>query len=1127
MRGRRTETTFTAVGRMLGASLGLMLLAGGLPSMAQQLQPLVPKERRGQVNAEREGTHDANSIRTVFLNYGMVGDFEGNPDLSVFHSVEVPKGSGLNYSDGITPFVLGRIVQNSGTPAYIMETGYRERQGTSPVTGKTMRFEPRFGYFETDPAINTGRSIAISNDPRTWPGGARSQDGAVLDPSECWIDKVDDPDDPGWCGDWNGFFGKRPNADQESFFVMDDDFYDAWDFFPDSRDAGLPASDRRRGLGLRVEVRGFQWSNPQASNVIFWHYDIVNEGTTDYEDIIFGIYMDSGVGGSSVSCDGYGETDDDNAFYTTEFGQDLVYTWDQRNTGVSLSSNCARTGYLGYAYLETPGNPFNNMDDDDDGIIDERRESGPGQEIVGQEAIRAHASANYDMAMFERAYGPLEERPAYVAGVWWTGDEDMDWVAELHDTGADGVFATETNPADTGELDGIPTEGETNYDRTDINESDQIGLTGFKLNRIRPGPGASGDVDAIVFNTTGAQWPRRLYEQFSDPVEANRFDDALVENYNIGFLFASGPFRLPAGTRQRFSLALAYGDDLQQLEDNVETVQQIYDANYQFAVPPPEPTVQAYVNPEGHVVLNWTNVSEKAVDPVTNLNDFEGYKVYRSTDPTFLDPRRIVNARGISPFPIGAPLETFDLENGIAGYSDITVQGVSYYLGEETGLKHTFVDTTVTLGQTYYYAVTAYDHGSPELGFFPSENAVSVSRTPRGGIVLPPNVVEVRPNLPAPGYTPAAFNEESLQHVTGNGTATVGVRIVNDARVPNDHTFRIDFAGSADSVRAETYSLTDVTSDEVLFTGATAMRGRPEEGPVGKGVQPVIDTPVGVSFDSAATGFTSGGANIAFQARYSEVLPANLRRPGYPENLIITFADQPLDTTLAAIGVPAIPVNFKIEGEDSGLQLNFRFRDVDGDATIGKPDEFIEIVTYTPDRPTSARPTWNVSIDTTRVDGVIEAPGAGDVLRLVFRQPLDPEDAYTFTVRGSRFEEEKARREFAEFEPYVVPNPYVAAASFEPERFATSGRGVRRIEFRGVPLESTVHIYTVRGELVQTLEHDGITRNPDGSLASGEITGMIPWDLRTKDNLDVAPGLYIFHVTSDIGETTGKFAIIK
>ena len=174
-----------------------------------------------------------------------------------------------------------------------------------------------------------------------------------------WPDRLDDPDDPGWRGSWNGYFGKQIVADQESFTVMDDQFYDAWDYFPDSRDTS------RRGLGLRIEVRGFQWANPQAGNVIFWHYDITNEGTTDYDDnIIFGLYMDSGVGGSALSCDGIFESDDDNAFFDRDAGLNLVYTWDKNGHGRDLSGSCGTTGYLGYAYLETPGNRFNGTDDD-------------------------------------------------------------------------------------------------------------------------------------------------------------------------------------------------------------------------------------------------------------------------------------------------------------------------------------------------------------------------------------------------------------------------------------------------------------------------------------------------------------------------------------------------------------------------------------------------------------------------------------------------------------------------------------------------------------------------------------------------------------------------------------------
>ena len=110
---------------------------------AQILPDPVPPEWRGAIDAEREGMHHPNLIRTVFRIYGMVGDYPadpGNVDLSIFHSVEIPKGSGENYSDGTTPFVLANVTMLNRNTAYIMETGYRERQGTSPITNKTMRF---------------------------------------------------------------------------------------------------------------------------------------------------------------------------------------------------------------------------------------------------------------------------------------------------------------------------------------------------------------------------------------------------------------------------------------------------------------------------------------------------------------------------------------------------------------------------------------------------------------------------------------------------------------------------------------------------------------------------------------------------------------------------------------------------------------------------------------------------------------------------------------------------------------------------------------------------------------------------------------------------------------------------
>lgn len=1080
----------------------------GIPATA--LAQVVPADQRGTSAAERVGQHDANNIRTRFWNYGMVGDYPADPinvDLSTFHSMEVPRGSGLNYSDGVTPFVLSKITQTNNAGAFIMETGYRERQGVSPFFNRVMRFEPRPGFIQPDPAINQGRSPALSNDLRTWPFS--------------WPDK-----DTSWNGWWNGYFGKRPAADLESFTVMDDQYYDAWQYYPDSRDA------TRRGLGLRVEVRGFQWANPQSGNVIFWHYDVTNEGTVNYpetgqpENIIFGLYMDSGVGGSAIGCDPVPESDDDNAYFDASSGLNLVYTWDNYGHGRALNNICAPTGYLGYAYLETPGKPFDGIDNDGDGIIDEKRDSGPGILIEGQSAIAAYFRANYPGGglPFEQFYGPLEQRPAYRNGRWWTGDEDMDWVADLDDFGEDGV----PNTHDPGEGDGMPTNGETNFDRTDINESDMIGLTGFKMNRIRSVSG--GPTDGIIFFTNQLNWPEQLYNQFTHPVPSARFDSAVVSNYNIGFLFASGPFTLRAGRTERFSLALAYGADLRELRNNVKVVQAIYGANYQFAVPPPTPTLLAEAG-NGYVQLMWDDAAEKGNDPVTLTDDFEGYRVYRSTDPDFNDVKVIRTGLGTNTIGNGKPIAQFDRINGIAGFSREQVEGVAYYLGNETGLTHTWRDSTVTNGQEYYYAVTAYDYGPsitlPSSGdaftFYPSENSISVSRTLRGGTILPKNVVRVRPNHKALGYKPADASEAT--RVSGLGVGSASVRVVNSSLVPDNHLFKISFYADADSIHAQTYTLKDSTTGEVIFDSGNDFTGN-GLGLAGAGVLPIIYSIPTIQIDSANTGFaqgspTNGVAKVIYKAPDS--LNINYKRYGFPWDITITFADTYVDTSVFVSPYLPRPAKFRIvaHAPEGDQRLRFVFYDIDGDGTLSMVDssttttEFVDILTGPESIIRNYRLTWRIQIDSTSDGGPLRPMRAGDVFRLKLKLPLGIDDGFVFTTKGLVVSAEDAKAKF-DTSPYVVPNPYVGAASFEPAPFGVQGRGDRRIEFRGLPQTCTVRIYTVRGELVRTLRHEGT------------LDGYVAWDLRTKDNLDVAPGLYIFHVDAEnIGTHIGKFAIIK
>ena len=398
-----------------------------------------------------------------------------------------------------------------------------------------------------------------------------------------------------------------------------------------------------------------------------------------------------------------------------------------------------------------------------------------------------------------------------------------------------------------------------------------------------------------------------------------------------------------------------------------------------------------------------------------------------------------------------------------------------------------------------------------------SANAITASRTPRGGLILPTNVVAVRANPKALGFVPASA--DSAVQIADRGAGQVVVDVVNSEIVPDGHLFKVSFTTPApDSLKATAYSLTDSTTGELLFETGTDFNGQ-GVGPVGAGLLPIISTAANVSVDTAGTGFLPGSPTDArLVTTYQSDQLANWIRPGYPDDITIFFYDTVVDSSIAIEGdarwPEPRPAKFEIIAHtaDGEQKLDFLFKDEDGDGTIGHADDFLRTVTYAPDQPDAPLTVWEVRLE---VPVVVPAspPGAGDAYALKLTRPFGAGDVFVFETRGEFL---GAVTSADDFQPYVVPNPYVGSASFEPDRFAVSGRGERRIEFRGLPSRCTIRIYNVNGELVQTLEHDGST------------DGYVSWDLRTKDNIDVAPGLYIFHVEGgQAGKRIGKFAIIK
>jgi hypothetical protein len=99
---------------------------------------------------------------------------------------------------------------------------------------------------------------------------------------------------------------------------------------------------------------------------------------------------------------------------------------------------------------------------------------------------------------------------------------------------------------------------------------------------------------------------------------------------------------------------------------------------------------------------------------------------------------------------------------------------------------------------------------------------------------------------------------------------------------------------------------------------------------------------------------------------------------------------------------------------------------------------------------------------------------------------------------------------------WVVPNPFRARAPWEREP-VPGDAFTRHVDFFGLPrARSTIRIYTLAGDLVRQLDHDGT--NGDGEAA---------WDLISRNGQDIESGVYLFTVEWSGGHQIGKFVIIR
>ncbi len=953
--------------------------------------------------------------------------------------------------------------------------------------------------------------------------------------------------------------------------------------------------------------------------------DIHNEGTSNYKRADFGTVVGTLAGGDGDSADDLGSFDAEKS---------ITYSWDSDGIG----NKGQKVGYVGYAYLESPGNPFDGIDNDGDSqdagspqftrdsfdttkivpyktgdqvvLIEEGTYKRSlhtvgtlpdtvyslGKMIVLQDGVplrEGHiasvvngtisipdstASDGYDNDLD----GLIDENEAlhytsrFIKGQeplryinYFTGqgendlliddkrdndiDEDGDWAADSDDLGQDGLGPDDENypGPDLGEGDGVPTQGEPNFGRTDPDESDQIGLTAFNFFAQQQSPDMSND---------SLLWDR---------MNPGRFDVIPPTPQDGDFIYASGYFPLLSQKIERFSEALLFGEDLKDIQNNQKIVQQIYNSGYKFPQPPRKPKI-TITQDDGNVVIYWDNgPTERSKDFITKKYDFQGYKIYRTTDAGFRDARTITNAFGVLSFD--DPIAQYDLDDSVSGFFYPSasmleqVGGTTFYLGDNTGIVNKFVDSTVTPGMTYYYAVCAYDTGEESLEIFPSENSKFIFREASGNIIVDDNTGYI-----TPGRRPTGYEKASLLDYTTNdtyrATGDMEIEVVDDAAIFDNYSYQLSFRDTALQGYTQDYTLLDLqTPDTVYFplsnnevvvdpmdsvqvpTGEDSIyvNGRlfvpsseyylaPYDTLVNRDTVFTGNTKIVQGFrlqiyndwlikqDTAGSGFVDinnpDKANYTFQIFTNAndasdngiELPNDYEIQFFDSEVGVSVADTITDRFLGTIRLtsilPSTTTNIKVFNKTTGEEIDYVFFKT-GTLTTFYNIWFKEHVNGEYVR------TWRVNINYLEPDVPLETQGK---LMITTTKPFSNKDVVTFTVKGPAMDKTGNTTNLDLIK--VVPNPYVVTHAAEAALLSsqTSGRGEREIRFTRVPPGSKISIFTVRGDKIQTLYQEDL------------FVGDVYWNLRTDENLDAAFGVYIFVVETESGKTKiGKFALLK
>ncbi|MBI1804346.1 MAG: hypothetical protein HY033_04540 [Ignavibacteriae bacterium] len=306
-----------------------------------------------------------------------------------------------------------------------------------------------------------------------------------------------------------------------------------------------------------------------------------------------------------------------------------------------------------------------------------------------------------------------------------------------------------------------------------------------------------------------------------DPVKGTGYLDGTIDAPgDRRMMLSSGPFTMALGDTQDIVVAMVAGigsdvkSGISVLKYNDLSAQFAYNNLFDLPKAPPAPKIRVS-ELDKSVVLNW-GFDDEAIDAteytVNKGYAFEGYNVYQLPTQSAKKDEYI-------------KIATYDLVNEVTTILDDTFDPASgqvlqrpVQIGTNSGVKRYLKIITdrvrekpLVNGQTYFFAVTAYNNNSDP-------------NVPVHSLESQPQILRVIPHSADPGirYTSSVGDTVQVQH-SGGSDGIITPIVVEPSKVTG-HTYSITF--SIDTTDGSTvWALTDTTTHTTILTHQTNQSG--------------------------------------------------------------------------------------------------------------------------------------------------------------------------------------------------------------------------------------------------------------------------------------------------------------